>query len=176
MVQVRIVLSLFKFGDGWTDCGGTTAGSCQWRIAAIDNFHAKAIVLLIGTNNIQNTPDHIAGMIEKIIQALRDRQPSTQIFVIELFPKGPGPSVYREKNKAVNELLRERLKEETNIRVINLDPGFVDGNGQISRTDLPDYLHFSHIAYEKAFSPLFVLLDEAVRNQARNDSIHCHTI
>ncbi|XP_055338822.1 platelet-activating factor acetylhydrolase IB subunit alpha2-like isoform X2 [Paramacrobiotus metropolitanus] len=129
----------------------------------IDGFHAKVIVLLIGTNNVGDTPDHIAGMIDQIIVAVRDRQPSAQLFVVELFPKGPGPSVYRDKNTAVNVLLRERLKENANLRVINLDPGFVDENGKISKTDFPDYLHFSDIAYEKAFSPLYVLLDEAVK-------------
>lgn len=52
-----------------------------WRIVngELDNVKPKAIVLHVGTNNYDNTPEEIADGIIEIIQLIRERHPDVYV-------------------------------------------------------------------------------------------------
>ncbi|OQV17538.1 Platelet-activating factor acetylhydrolase IB subunit beta [Hypsibius exemplaris] len=136
--------------------GGETTQNLLWRIAegTLDVIKPKVIVLLIGTNNFLNTAGEVAEGILEIVRLIREKQPLSQLLVLELLPRGEKPNRQREKNSHTNQIIREQLRDTPRTAVINLDPGFVAEDGLISPQDMPDYVHLTDKSYRKAFTPL----------------------
>ena len=62
-----------------------------WRLehGEIDGLKSKAVVLMIGTNNVgSNSPEQIAEGIEAIVTKLRDEMPETKVLLLGVFPRG----------------------------------------------------------------------------------------
>ncbi|MBR4614093.1 MAG: acetylglucosamine-6-sulfatase, partial [Kiritimatiellae bacterium] len=81
-----------------------------WRIAhgELDGYNAKAIVLMLGTNNSGHFPieketpeDTIVGM-KAVLMAIRDKQPQAKIILCAIFPRGRDANdACRRRNAAV---------------------------------------------------------------------------
>lgn len=71
-----------------------------------------------------------------------------------LLPRGERLNFLWEKNKEVNKILEERLKEKPLIEIINSGSSLEQPDGTISAKDMYDYLHLTQQGYIKSFTPV----------------------
>uniref|UniRef100_A0A1B6E6I7 SGNH hydrolase-type esterase domain-containing protein n=1 Tax=Clastoptera arizonana TaxID=38151 RepID=A0A1B6E6I7_9HEMI len=131
-----------------------------WRLqnGALDNIKPKVVIVHVGTNNITNTSEEISEGIIKVMNTIRERFPDTYIVLTELLPRGQYPNPLREKNAAVNKLLRSRASGLPKVEIVSTDKGLIQQDGTISHHDMPDYLHLSDAGYRKSFEALHELI------------------
>ncbi|XP_022200418.2 platelet-activating factor acetylhydrolase IB subunit alpha2 [Nilaparvata lugens] len=139
---------------------GDSTQHVLWRIqnGALENIKPKVIVLLVGTNNVSNTAEEVSEGIIEIVRTIRGLQPDCQIVVIDLLPRGQLPNELREKNAAVNKLVRSKLAGWPKVEIVASDKGLIQQDGTISHLDMLDYLHLTEGGYRKAFESLHELL------------------
>ena len=114
-----------------------------WRIqhGELDGAAAKAIVLLIGTNNLgKNKPDEIAAGVRALCAEIHRRQPTATILLLGILPRGPKPDALRAKLAEVNALY---AKLDGHDGVTYLDPGpkLLQPDGTLTREIAGDFLH-----------------------------------
>lgn len=73
-------------------------------------------------------------------------------------PRGQHPNKLRERMAQVNELLKTRLVNLSNVELVVIDKGFVQSDGTISHHDMHDYLLLTNAGSKKAFEPVHDLL------------------
>jgi lysophospholipase L1-like esterase len=132
--------------------GGDRTQHVLWRLehGEIDGIKPNVVVLLIGTNNTSdpsNSVDEIAVGVKTIVSKLREKLPDTKILLLGVFPRGEKPNAVRTKLEDVNKQLAH---EDDGKMVKYLDIGkiFLQQDGTISPTVMPDFLHLSNEGYQ----------------------------
>ena len=126
-----------------------------WRIeqGLLDGYEARAVVLMIGTNNTgsrsfrEEPPiDTIAG-VEAVIRAIRAKQPKARVILCPIFPRNEPTGELRRRNETVN---KELVKVCDGRRVIWCDftDRLMDGSGNVLQEVLFDGLHPAAYGYE----------------------------
>jgi beta-glucosidase len=123
-----------------------------WRFeqGQLDGIKAKVAVVMIGTNNSNNQDNTEAEILEgvtAIVQQIRERQPDTKILLLGIFPRGKTFSPQRGKILEVNEALA-RLDDGSHIFYLDLGPLFIENDGSISKSIMPDALHPNAAGYK----------------------------
>jgi lysophospholipase L1-like esterase len=129
--------------------GGDRTQHVLWRFenGQLDGIHAKAAVVMIGTNNRNNTPSEVLEGVTAIVQQIRARQPSTKIILLGIFPSGAAFNDQRAKFMQVNEALA-RLDDGKNIFYIDFGSQLIENDGSISPSMMKDYLHPGEAGYK----------------------------
>lgn len=143
-----------------------------WRIlnGELNNINPKVVVLLVGTNNIHNTPEEICDGILCIVSAIREKLATSYIVVIELLPRGRNPNPIRDHCNKVNQILRTKISSLSKIETVSASKGLVQTDGTISHHDMPDFLHLSDAGYRKAFESVYELLNQLLfENEKEQD-------
>lgn len=123
-----------------------------WRLdhGNIDGIRPKVAVVMIGTNN-SNREDHtvaqIAEGVTAIVKRLRERLPETKILLVAIFPRGAEPNNQRGKILQVNQIIN-RLADNQHVWFVDFGYKFVDENGNIPKSLMPDYLHLTKEGYQ----------------------------
>jgi lysophospholipase L1-like esterase len=123
-----------------------------WRLGEgreLEGLRPKVIVLLIGTNNLgSNRPDEIAAGVTAVLAALRNQQPQATLLLHGLFPRRPDASnPVRNVIEDVNRRLAA-LADGKQVRYLDLGERFLEKDGTLSKTVMPDYLHLSPKGYQ----------------------------
>jgi lysophospholipase L1-like esterase len=131
--------------------GGDRTQHVLWRLdnGNIKGLKPKAAVLMIGTNNSNgedNTPGQIVEGVTAIVRKLREKLPDTKILLHAIFPRSENYSAQRGKLAMINQVLR-RLADDQNVLWVDFSHRFLDEDGTIPRSLMPDYLHLSPAAY-----------------------------
>ena len=118
-----------------------------WRITEggqLDGYEAKAIVLMIGTNNTGQRTDPpavtIAG-VKKILSVIAEKQPKATTVLCAILPRGEkADHPMRRRNAIVN---RELQKYADGRKVVWCDftDKFLFADGTMSPGLMPDFLH-----------------------------------
>ena len=141
--------------------GGNTTGHVLWRLqnGQIDGQTPKVAVLMIGTNNTHVRKDKAENTfkgIEAIVKSLKKKLPKTKILVLSIFPRGTDNSdPLRQENQRVNKML-PILADQKTVFHLDINQAFLDDDGKLSRTLMPDLLHPNTKGYEvwaKAMEP-----------------------
>lgn len=124
-----------------------------WRLdhGNIDGISPKAAVIMIGTNNSNgqdNTVAEIADGIRAIVARLRTELPETQILLLDIFPRGANPNPHRGKILQVNQIIRKVADHDKKVHYLAIGHHFVEDDGTISKTIMPDSLHVSPAGYQ----------------------------
>jgi beta-glucosidase len=134
--------------------GGDRTQHLLWRLdhGELEGLAPKIAVVLIGTNNIGNaTVDEIADGVKAVVERLRSKLPKTRILLLGIFPRGLriGGEVAAMPDPRVGEVNRriQKLAADKTIRFLDLEPVFLDGEGNIRKELMPDYLHLSDEGY-----------------------------
>ena len=141
-----------------------------WRIehGELDGYEAKAIVLMIGTNNTghnsfeKETPiDTIIG-IRAVIDAIRAKQPAAKLILLPIFPRGatPGDS-YRQRNAVVNHEIM-RFADGKSVFWCDFTEQFLAADGSLPAEVMPDFLHPADYGYELWASAVIPYIDAAL--------------
>ena len=114
-----------------------------WRIqhGELDGAAARAIVVLIGTNNLgKNKPEEIAAGVRALCDEIHRRQPAATIVLLGILPRGPKPDALRAKLAEVNALYA-KLDGRNNITYLDPGPKLLAPDGTLARDLAGDYLH-----------------------------------
>lgn len=75
-----------------------------------------------------------------------------------LLPRGERSNPLREKNAAVNNLLRSALDRMGPVQFLDMSAAFLHSDGTVSVRDMFDYLHLTAGGYSTIATPLHELL------------------
>ena len=146
--------------------GGDQTGHVLWRLEhdELKNIAPKAVVLMIGTNNLGADRDEdIARGIAAVVTDLRKALPEAKILLLGVFPRSEKQDHFRERIKAINDHIRI-LDDGKTVRYLDIGPVFLEADGTISKQIMPDFLHLSGAGYQRwaeAIEPtLWTLLNE----------------
>ncbi len=140
---------------------GDRTENVLWRLqnGAISGISPKLAVLMIGTNNAghrREKSQHTALGIKTILKELKKRLPKTKILVLAIFPRGAKPNDHlRKLNVATNKIIA-KYADNKSIFFLDINPVFLDRNGDLPKSIMPDRLHPNQKGYEiwaKAMEP-----------------------
>ena len=143
--------------------GDTTRGMLIRLKEDVLSLNPKAVVLLMGTNDIEvEVPAEAIGRnFRKIVAALKAHDPKMPVIVCRLFPSAAAKKRPKETILAVNELLAAAVKGDPQFTVLDTYALFADADGDAPAALFPDRLHLNAAGYAKwasALRPVFATL------------------
>lgn len=117
-----------------------------WRLrnGEVDGLSPRMVVLLIGVNNAghrRDKPEDTAAGIRVILDELRSRLPDAKIVLLAILPMAERPDdPLRRLNEEVNRLIA-RYADGDRITFCDIGKAFLDENGFLSGSIMPDFLH-----------------------------------
>jgi len=144
--------------------GGDQTAHVLWRLKhlPLDKITPKVAMIMIGTNNIGHsagtTPEETAEGIVAIVGELKKQYPKLQIIILKVFPRDEKPDgEYRKKVNEINAALPALLEAalpalprgaDGDIRLVDINAGFLDENGVLPQSIMDDFLHPGKAGYE----------------------------
>ena len=127
---------------------GVGSGKINNEIAGID---PKLFVVMIGTNNTghrKGDPDATAAGIEQIVDRLLELAPESKVLLLAIFARGAAADdELRQINDAVNERIA-KLDERERVEFLNINEVFLDDDGTLPKSVMPDRLHPNEEGYK----------------------------
>jgi len=125
-----------------------------WRMRnapELSKLKPKVAVIMIGTNNTghdkRDAADTADG-IKTIVSDLRALWPDTKIILFGVFPRGDtAEHPLRKINNSVNEIIA-KFDDGKHVHYIDITDDFLDDDGSLPKTIMPDLLHLSPQGYE----------------------------
>ena len=135
--------------------GGDRIQNLLWRLdhGEVDGLKPKVVVLLIGTNNIgRNSNEEIAAGVKATVDRLRAKLPESKVLLLGILPRGESVDKTQAaapadpRPAAINAIIR-KLDDGKLIKYLDISKVFLDGDGRIPRSLLPDFLHLGRPGY-----------------------------
>ena len=132
--------------------GGDNTRSVLWRLTEggeLDGVRAKAVMLMIGTNNHHDAPEKIAEAVGRIVSELEERLPRAKIFLMPILPRalrGVDDSGPRRRNEAVNGIVRG-LSDGRRIFWMDCYDRFLNADGSLRQELYMDGLHLNRAGF-----------------------------
>jgi lysophospholipase L1-like esterase len=145
--------------------GGDTTRGVLYRLDDnVLSLEPRAVVLLIGTNDIGNgaDPRDVADNINEIVKEMKNRYPKMPIVVCEVMPSSTKKQRPADKIKKLNSLIKKDMRWKRHVYVCDTWSIYADFNGDAPIGLFPDLLHPNGVGYVKwalALKPIFTKLD-----------------
>ncbi len=124
-----------------------------WRLrnGEIQGIAPKVVMMLIGTNNtghrVEPAEETAAG-IHEIVKELRSQLPNAKILLQAIFPRDETSSgQWRQQNAAINQIIKD-FADDTHVFYTDIGQVFLDDDGNLSKSIMPDGLHPNVKGYE----------------------------
>ena len=139
--------------------GGDTTRNVLYRIedGELDGVHPKAIVLLIGTNNIGGVPpsgsddtlvEDVTKGVKACLDAMRKKAPNAKILLMGITPRNAnGSTAVMPTINKVNDRIA-RFADDRTIRFLSINERLADENGRLYDGMTEDGLHLSNQGYQ----------------------------
>jgi beta-glucosidase len=135
--------------------GGDKTQNVLWRLdhGGVEGLQPKAIVLMIGNNNMFFTPEtgiEAAALgIQMCVKNLQEKFPAAAIIVAKILPAhAPGNRFYDDIKKTNAALDPLKLDSDPKVKVIDLWSDFTNADGTIKKDMFtPDNIHLSPAGY-----------------------------
>jgi len=118
-----------------------------WHIqnGEVDGIHPKAVVVMIGTNNIQGqiTDDDVVHGITAVIDNLKTKLPSTKILQLGILPRGRDDAMLKRIDN-----INSQVSKISGITFLNMKAKFTDSSGHLIESLFTDLLHLTTAGYE----------------------------
>lgn len=158
-----------NMGFGWD-----RTQNVLWRLnnGAFEGISPKAVVVLIGTNNLagtkncrSNSPQEIFEGIKAVCAKIHEKSPKSYILLMELLPRSP--EKYVKPIQKTNELIAT-LDKQKYITVMKVYNEMSDHNGLPKKGVMRDSVHPSEKGYKiwaEALEPVICTLlgDKAIK-------------
>jgi lysophospholipase L1-like esterase len=111
----------------------------------------KAVVLLIGTNDLeeQADPETVAANLKLILAALQQDDAKMPVVLCQVFPSSESKNRPVAKIKRVNQLCAQVVKGNAQVTLVETWPLFADAKGDAIPAEFPDLLHPNLAGYAK---------------------------
>lgn len=145
--------------------GGDTTRGVLYRLKAdVLDLDPKAIVLLIGTNDIGNgaKPEDVADNIEAILRDIKQFNPALLVIVCEVMPRSDRNLHAAPRIEKLNALVAAAIKNDPQFTLCDTWSLYADKDGDCPKDEFPDLLHPNAVGYEKwaaALKPVFAKLN-----------------
>ena len=132
------------------------SGDCTqhvlWRLqnGELDPVQPKALVLLIGTNNITegDSPEDVEQAVRAILQEIRHRSPGTRILLLGVLPRRELASHRdRETIRAINSRI-SRLRDGDHVTYLDFGDKLLQPDGGLTTEVTKDFCHLTAKGYE----------------------------
>ena len=141
-----------------------------WRLdhGELSGYEAKAVVLMIGTNNTGHFPyeqepplDTIIG-VRAVLDKIREKQPNAKIVFCPIFPRGADEKdACRVRNRVVNAEVM-RFADGKTVFWCDFTDQFLTKDGTLPAELFPDRLHPAAAGYEIWAAAIRPYLDAAL--------------
>jgi lysophospholipase L1-like esterase len=142
--------------------GGDYTRGVLYRLDAdVLSLDPKAVVLLIGTNDIGNNgadPSDVADNIKAIVKAIHHKYPHISIVVCEVMPSSETKQRPADKIEELNKLIKKEVRWNSHTYLCDTWSIFANANGDAPQDIFPDLLHPNAAGYAKwkaALMPIF---------------------
>lgn len=144
--------------------GDTTRGVLYRLDADVLSLDPKAVVLLIGTNDISAgaDPADVAYNIKTILKRIRKKYPRIPIIVCEVMPSTEKQHRPPAKIEALNKLIKKDVRWHSHEYLCDTWSIYAQPDGDCPKSLFPDLLHPNAAGYAKwtaALKPIFARLD-----------------
>ncbi len=131
--------------------GDTTRGVLIRLSADVLALHPAGIVLLIGTNDIEEgaAPAVITGNLKLILAELEKSDPRMPIVLCQVFPSSAAKQRPADAIQQLNALYAAAVKGDPRITLLETWPLFADAQGDAPASEFPDRLHPNPLGYAK---------------------------
>ena len=124
-----------------------------WRIrnGELDGYKAKAVTLMIGTNNGQGAAEIAAG-IKSILDTIAQKQPQAKVLLMPIFPRGANAA---DRKRVVNDAVNAKIKafaDGQKVIWLDFNAKFLDAQGN-TKWIMPDCLHPNAAGYADIWLP-----------------------
>ncbi len=135
--------------------GGDKTQNVLWRLdhGGVEGIDPKAVVLMIGNNNMFFTPETgieaAAKGIETCVKNLRGKFSNAKIIVVKILPAYSQDKQFYQDIKATNIALDAlKLNSDSHVQVLDLTTDFVNSDGTLKKElYTPDSIHLSPAGY-----------------------------
>ncbi|MCB8933485.1 MAG: platelet-activating factor acetylhydrolase IB subunit [Fimbriimonadaceae bacterium] len=132
-----------------------------WRLrhGEIVGLQPKAIVIMIGTNNIghgSSNPTQTADGVKAIVAELLEKVPSAKILLLGIFPRGANADDPMRTKVAEATALFKGIADGKRVHFLDIGYAFIRIDGSLRTLLMPDALHPNAAGYEiwaKAMAP-----------------------
>ena len=144
--------------------GGDTSRGVLVRLPEdVLALHPRAVVLLIGTNDLEDAADPavITANLRLILAALRQQDPAMPVVLCAVFPSSAAKKRPADRIQLLNKLYKAAVKDEPQVTFLNTWKLFADAQGDAPAGEFPDLLHPNAAGYAKfagALRPVFATL------------------
>ena len=124
-----------------------------WRLnnGEMTGLNAKAVVMMIGTNNIGHGSSNSAQTAEgirAIISKLKSGLPKAKILLLAVFPRAEKPTDGpRVAVQQINDII-SKMDDGHRVHYLDIGPHFVRQDGTLRTMLMPDLLHLNEGGYE----------------------------
>ena len=144
--------------------GDTTRGLLYRMQEDVLDLHPVAIVLLIGTNDLDigADPEDAAANIRDILAAIKKSNSKTPVIVCQVMPSSATKHRPADKIKKLNALVDEAISGDPQFIRCDTWSIYADENGDAKKEEFPDLLHPNTAGYAKwkaALDPIFAKLN-----------------
>jgi len=159
-----------------------------WRLThhRMGEITPQVAIVLAGTNNSSNDEysiKEIAGGVEAIVQILQAKLPQTKILLLGIFPRGSRDqrsglksglteadmNPQWEKIDRVNRVI-ETFADGENIIYLNINQTFLNDNGALPVTVMPDLLHPNEKGYELWGNAIMPTLEKMMKSSTKQNN------
>ena len=129
--------------------GDTTRGVLIRLEEDVLSLNPSAIVLLIGTNDLEEGADPvtIAANTKLILAALKKHNPKMPVIVCKVFPSSATKKRPSDKINKVNELVAALVNGDDQVTLLETWMLYADENGDAPKAVMPDLLHLNKEGY-----------------------------
>lgn len=133
---------------------GDKTENILWRLDSgnlAGKMNPKLVVLMIGTNNWQNSPDDTAAGVNAILEKIRAAHPKTKILLLAVFPRGADKAdAKRQTNEKVNAQIK-KFADGRRVFWADINKVFLekDKAETLPRSVMPDLLHPNAVGYQR---------------------------
>ncbi len=131
--------------------GGDTTENILWRLrdGELSNVRPRVAVLLAGINDLilRGEPVNAVQGIIDIVSEVQTALPDCKVLVLAIFPSAQPGSPRRKLIEEANTLLRARLEGRSRTLFIDIGSRFLESDGTLSRSVMPDLVHLSTRGY-----------------------------
>lgn len=156
-----------------------------WRLTnhQFDQISPRVAMVLAGTNNSNNDEysiEETAGGVEAIVDLLRAKLPDTKILLLGILPRGSRDqrigiksglteavmNPQWEKIDRINRIV-ETFDDDERIIYLNINSSFLDENGALPVTVMPDLLHPNEKGYDHWGNAIMPALEKMMGNSTK---------